>query len=359
MLNSFKGNYPDMEKTRVLIVDDSALVRGVISELLSLDPSIEVVGTAVDPYDARDKIKQLKPDVLTLDIEMPKMDGITFLKNLMKLNPMPVVMLSTLTHEGADATLQSLEIGAIDYIAKPSNTQSDDHLELFQSDLVAKVKAAASTSAKLKFNRINREQIAKVVTKAPMARARNQLVAIGSSTGGTEALHHILASLPTNMPPIIVTQHIPASFSDRFANRLNKNCDLNVAEAKAGDVLQPGHVYIAPGDFHLRIKQNGHEFVCVLDDSAPVNRHKPSVEVMFDSIASLDQRNVTTVMLTGMGEDGAMAMKSLVDKGAHSIVQDEATSLVWGMPGAAVRLGAAKEVVPLNDIAQRLVQHLS
>ncbi|WP_415903299.1 protein-glutamate methylesterase/protein-glutamine glutaminase [Neptuniibacter sp. QD29_5] len=360
MLSCFKGNYPDMEKTRVLIVDDSALVRGVISELLSMDSSIEVVGTAVDPYDARDKIKQLKPDVLTLDIEMPKMDGITFLKNLMKLNPMPVVMLSTLTHEGADATLQSLEIGAVDFIAKPSNTQSDELLEVFQSDLVEKVKAAASASAKLKFRRNTRNSEPKVLSKpSSVLKGRNKLIAIGSSTGGTEALHDILSVLPADMPPIVVTQHIPASFSDRFANRLNRNCELTVKEAVHGEVLKSGNVYIAPGDTHLCVKQHGHEYVCALVDSNPVNRHKPSVEVMFNSIIEIDPKNITAIMLTGMGEDGALAMKDLVDKGAHSIVQDEASSLVWGMPGAAVRLGAAKEVVPLNDIAQRLVKHLS
>jgi len=348
-----------MEKTRVLIVDDSALVRGVISELLSLDSSIDVVGTAVDPYDARDKIKQLKPDVLTLDIEMPRMDGITFLKNLMKLNPMPVVMLSTLTHEGADATLQSLELGAIDYIPKPANDKSDVYFEQFQAELVEKVKTAAGTASKLKFRRSHQGQQPQITQQPLSAKARNHIIAIGSSTGGTEALHEILSALPQNMPPIIVTQHIPASFSSRFAARLDRNCALTVVEAKEGDTLKPGYVYIAPGDNHLCIKQNGHEFRCVLDDQGLVNRHKPSVEVMFNSLAAMDQRNITTVMLTGMGEDGALAMKSLVDKGAYSIVQDEATSMVWGMPGAVVKLGAAKEVVPLHQIAQKLVQQLS
>ncbi|MAY42437.1 MULTISPECIES: chemotaxis response regulator protein-glutamate methylesterase [unclassified Neptuniibacter] len=348
-----------MDGIRVLIVDDSALVRNVLTELLSLDSSIEVVGTAVDPYDARDKIKLLKPDVVTLDIEMPRMDGITFLKNLMKLNPIPVVMISTLTHAGADATLQALELGAVDYIGKPTANESDEALKLFQRDLVDKVKAAAGSSSKLKFRRSLSNIDRPVIKPTSITHKNNQLIAIGSSTGGTEALHDLLSVLPGSMPPIIITQHIPESFSDRFANRLNRQSELSVSEAKEGDVLKAGHVYIAPGSHHLVIKKYGHQFICTLDSSEPVNRHKPSVEVMFDSLSELDAKNITTVLLTGMGEDGALAMKRLVDQGAYSIVQDEATSLVWGMPGAAVRLGAAKEVLALEKVAPRLVQYLS
>ncbi|EAR60753.1 protein-glutamate methylesterase/protein-glutamine glutaminase [Neptuniibacter caesariensis] len=347
-----------MDKIRVLIVDDSAVVRSVLAEMLSAQPNIEVVGAAVDPYDARDKIKQLKPDVLTLDIEMPRMDGITFLKNLMKLNPMPVVMLSSLTHDGAEPTLQALELGAVDFIAKPAASESDDVLTKFQQDLVSKIEMAANSAPKLKFMRAS-ATAEKVVQASSQIRNQNQVVAIGSSTGGTEALHEILQELPENMPPIIVTQHIPASFSERFANRLCRHSQLKVGEAREGEVLRPGHVYIAPGDYHLKVEQNGHEYVCRITDGDPVNRHKPSVEVMFDSLLPLKMLKVTGVMLTGMGEDGAVAMKRMFDKGAHNIVQDEATSLVWGMPGAAVRVGAASEVLPLNKIAQRLVQHLS
>jgi two-component system chemotaxis response regulator CheB len=348
-----------MDGIRVLIVDDSALVRNVLTELLSLDSSIDVVGTAVDPYDARDKIKLLKPDVVTLDIEMPRMDGITFLKNLMKLNPIPVVMISTLTHAGADATLQALELGAVDYIGKPTANESDETLKLFQRDLIDKVKAAAGSASKLKFRRSSSNLDRQVIKPTATAHQNNQLIAIGSSTGGTEALHDLLSVLPETMPPIIITQHIPESFSERFANRLNRQSELTVTEAKEGDVLKAGHVYIAPGSHHLVIKKYGHQFICTLDSSEPVNRHKPSVEVMFDSLGELDAKNITTVLLTGMGEDGALAMKRLVDQGAYSIVQDEATSLVWGMPGAAVRLGAAKEVLALEKVAPRLVQYLS
>ncbi|WP_261843584.1 protein-glutamate methylesterase/protein-glutamine glutaminase [Aliamphritea ceti] len=352
-----------MPKTRVLIVDDSAVVRSVINEMLSADADIEVVGEAVDPYDARDKIKQLRPDVLTLDVEMPKMDGITFLRNLMKLNPMPVVMLSTLTQEGAEVTLQALELGAVDFIGKPMASSSDSHLESFQTDLISKVKAAASASQKLRFRRTRVEPADRIAAPALSAKgqAKDQfrVVAVGSSTGGTEALRDVLIGLPTNMPPIVVTQHIPASFSERFANRLNTVCDLTVKEAQDGDVLETGHVYIAPGDQHLKIRKQGLRMMCRLDDSGPVNRHQPSVEVLFNSLMEIAPANVTALMLTGMGEDGAKAMKSLADAGAHTIVQDEASSLVWGMPGAAVKYGAAKDVVALQNIAKRLMQHLN
>ena len=352
-----------MTKTRVLIVDDSAVVRSVINEMLSADADIEVVGEAVDPYDARDKIKQLRPDVLTLDVEMPKMDGITFLRNLMKLNPMPVVMLSTLTQDGADVTLQALELGAVDFIGKPLATSLDSHLENFQSDLINKVKAAAGASQKLRFRRSRTEPAERVAAPALVSKERPgdhlRVIAIGSSTGGTEALRDLLTKLPTNMPPVVITQHIPASFSERFANRLNTVCDLTVKEAKDGDVLETGHVYIAPGAQHLRVKKHGLKMICRLDDSGPVNRHKPSVEVLFDSLLEISPSSVTALMLTGMGEDGAQAMKRLADAGAHTIAQDEASSLVWGMPGAAVKYGAAREVVALQKIAGRLTQHLN
>ena len=349
-----------MGKARVLIVDDSAVVRSVLTSFLSQDTDIEVVCSAVDPYDARDKIKLLKPDVLTLDVEMPRMDGITFLRNLMKLNPMPVVMLSSLTHKGAGVTLDALEIGAVDFIAKPTTGQSDEALKLFQQEVCEKVKTAASSAEKLKFRR-----------SAPAAKAdscevtknvthhRDSLIAIGASTGGTEALRDVLTTLPVNMPPIVITQHIPASFSNRFASRLNEQCALTVQEAKEGDVLRSGHVYIAPGSHHLKIRRHGHQMICALDDGEPVNRHKPSVEVMFASICELSPEHVIAVMLTGMGEDGSRMMKTLADAGAHSLVQDEASSLVWGMPGSAVKYGAAKEIAPLDKIATRLVNYLT
>lgn len=349
-----------MEKHKVLIVDDSAVVRKVLMELLSSDPEIEVVATAVDPYDARDKIKEFRPDVLTLDIEMPKMDGITFLRNLMKLNPMPVVMLSSLTHKGAEATLQALELGAVDFMPKPTMSQSDGALKLFQDELRQKVKIAASSAKKLKFIRPAGEHVAKPVLSAPVGSSgKYELIAVGASTGGTEALRDVLEVLPQNLPPIIVTQHIPASFSERFANRLNSQCAVSVQQVKEGDILKPGHVYIAPGGHHFRVKKQGNMLVGVLDDREPVNRHKPSVEVMFDSLLDSGVTNAISIMLTGMGDDGALAMKRLQDAGVHTIAQDEQSSLVWGMPGMAVKHGGVQEVLALNKISERLIQILS
>jgi two-component system chemotaxis response regulator CheB len=349
-----------MEKHKVLIVDDSAVVRKVLMELLSSDPEIEVVATAVDPYDARDKIKEFRPDVLTLDIEMPKMDGITFLRNLMKLNPMPVVMLSSLTHKGAEATLQALELGAVDFMPKPTMSQSDGALKLFQDELRQKVKIAASSAKKLKFIRPAGEHVAKPVLSAPVGSSgKYELIAVGASTGGTEALRDVLEVLPQNLPPIVVTQHIPASFSERFANRLNTQCAVSVQQVKEGDILKPGHVYIAPGGHHFRVKKQGNMLMGVLDDREPVNRHKPSVEVMFDSLLDSGVTNAISIMLTGMGDDGALAMKRLQDAGVHTIAQDEQSSLVWGMPGMAVKHGGVQEVLALNKISERLIQILS
>jgi len=351
-----------MKNTKVLIVDDSAVVRSVLKELLSLDKNIDVIGEAVDPFDARDKIKLLKPDVITLDIEMPKMDGLTFLGNLMRLNPMPVIMLSTLTHAGADATLQALEAGAVDFIAKPAVSAGDENLKRFQRDLVDKVKAAATAAKKLKFRRSAPKSALIVKSKLSSKNINvgpNSIIAIGASTGGTEAISDLLRDLPENLPPIVITQHIPANFSDRFAKRLNKQTGMTVAEARDGDVLQSNHVYISPGSHHLVIKKHGHKMVCRLDDGGWVNRHKPSVEVMFDSILEVEPSKATVIMLTGMGEDGAKSMKELAQAGAHTIAQNEESSLVWGMPGAAVKIGAVNEVIALNKIAACLLQHLS
>lgn len=350
-----------MERKKVLIVDDSAVVRRVLTELLSSDPGIEVVGSAVDPYDARDKIKEHRPDVLTLDIEMPRMDGITFLRNLMKLNPMPVVMLSSLTHQGAEATLEALELGAVDFMPKPTVSQSDEALKRFQDELVSKVKTAASSSSKIKFIRNSGKQEYKPTLSTPtITSAKAEIIAIGASTGGTEALKEVLEVLPDNLPPIVVTQHIPASFSGRFANRLDSQCKVAVKEAEDGDILKPGHVYIAPGSHHLKVLKRGSMYVAALDDGEPVNRHKPSVEVMFDSLhSSTGAPKSLSVMLTGMGEDGSLAMKRLLDAGGHTIAQDEQSSLVWGMPGMAVKYGGAEQVLPLDKISEKLIQYLS
>lgn len=348
-----------MKKIRVLVVDDSPLVREVVSEILSSSDNLEVVATAADPYEARDKIKQCHPDVLTLDIEMPRMDGITFLKNLMRLHPLPVVMLSTLTQKGADETFEALGIGAVDYLPKPAFGYSEEALRQFQTSLVEKVTMAASLKGKLAPYSSDHKIKGKSETGKPLNWQAGSLIAIGASTGGTEAIKDVLLQIPASAPPVVITQHIPAGFSARFAARLNSQCELSVKEAEDGDVLKGGHAYVAPGGAHLKIERSGGLYVCRLDRSAPVNRHIPSVEVMFHSIQALKTKNCVSVLLTGMGEDGAKAMLSLRQSGVHTIAQDKESSLIWGMPGAAVACGAAEEVLPLSDIADKILSYFS
>ncbi len=346
---------------RVLIVDDSLVVREVITEVLAQQADIEVVGTAADPYEARQKIKELQPDVITLDVEMPRMDGVTFLRNLMRLHPMPVVMLSSLTHEGADVTLEALEAGAVDFIAKPGTDSSDSSLEHFAQVLQQKVRTAASLSQRLSARARQRQapdQIgqAKAGGKAAFDFTQN-LIAIGASTGGTEALRDLLQALPAELPPIIVTQHIPAGFSSRFAQRLNNCCRLSVKEAEQGERLLPGWVYITPGGRHLVPVKVGGELRVHLDDGDPVNRHKPSVDVMFQGLLQLNTRYSTLVMLTGMGEDGADAMTQCHSAGLLTLVQDQTSSLVWGMPGAVVKRGGASQTLALSQMPSALLKH--
>jgi len=351
-----------MSKARVLIVDDSTVVRAVLREMLMSDPEVEVVGEAADPYEARDKIKATNPTVLTLDVEMPRMDGITFLRNLMRLNPLPVIMLSSLTSEGAETTLQALEIGAVDYMPKPTAQDDESKLDAFQNELIGKVKNAAASYHKVKhLSRV--KSAAKPQVHAPKANIgqlrKHAVIAIGSSTGGTEALREVVQQLPLGLPPIVIAQHIPGSFSARLAERLNSITKVRVVEAQHMQVLEPGHAYLAPGEAHLRVEKNGGLLRCKLGHDEPINRHRPSVEALFDSLLSIAPEACTAIMLTGMGEDGSMAMKRLRDAGAYTICQDEKTSLVWGMPGAAVRYGAACEQTPLNKIGERLVHRFT
>ncbi len=344
---------------KVLIVDDSALVRQILKEILSADPEIEVVGSASDPIIAREKIKQLNPDVLTLDIEMPKMDGVTFLKNLMRLRPMPVIMISTLTEKGADITLEALEVGAIDYIAKPK-IDLREKLSLFSDDIISKVKAAAVAN-------MHRKQVAAAngTTAATTAKSNrgfkftNRMIAIGSSTGGTEALKEVLIRLPADCPPVVIAQHIPEAFSGPFSTRMNGCSALTVCEAVDGQEILSGHVYIAPGHSHLRIAKGAKGLICKLDQGETINRHRPSVEALFDSVRELIGKKAVAVMLTGMGADGANAMVRLREAGAYCIAQDEKTSVVWGMPGEAVKRGGTNEELPLDDIAQRIMDLVS
>jgi two-component system, chemotaxis family, protein-glutamate methylesterase/glutaminase len=362
-------------RIKVLIIDDSALVRQLLSEILGADPAIEVVGTAQDAYMAREKIKRLNPHVLTLDVEMPKMDGIQFLRNLMRLRPMPVVMCSSLTERGADVTLDALALGAVDFVTKPK-VDVAYRLEDYADEITAKVKAAArarvrSLSADAAraampaaappatstvAEKLSADAVLPRRAQPRQARTTDLIVAIGASTGGTEAIREVLVRMPPDSPGIVVTQHIPKAFSGAFAARMNTVTPLTVCEAVHGQQIVPGHVYIAPGDRHLLVVRDGAQYCCLLNDGPPVQRHKPSVDVLFRSVAQNAGPNAIAVMLTGMGRDGAEGMREMRDAGAACVAQDEATSVVWGMPGAAQEAGAVESLHPLSSIAARIMQ---
>ena len=351
-------------RIKVLIVDDSALVRSLLTDILQSDPGIEVVGVASDAHIAREKIKALNPDVLTLDVEMPKMDGITFLKNLMRLRPMPVVMVSSLTERGADVTLDALSLGAVDYLSKPKIDLAAT-LKDYGDELIEKIHAASKASVRA----LDPRRAAAVAPRAahtadavlPKAatsrqlRTTDRIIAIGASTGGTEAIKEVLMRLPPDSPGVVITQHIPKAFSGPFAKRMNDCCQVTVYEAEDGQQILPGHAYIAPGDKHLMLVRDGARYVCRLDDGVPVNRHKPSVDVLFRSVAQNAGRNAIGAILTGMGKDGAKGLKEMLEAGSRTIAQDEATSVVWGMPGEAVAIGAAQHIVPLDSVAGKIL----
>jgi two-component system chemotaxis response regulator CheB len=347
---------------KVLVVDDSALVRKLLSAMLMRAPDIQVVGTASDPYAAREKIKSLNPDVITLDVEMPRMDGITFLENLMRLRPMPVVMVSSLTQRGADVTLRALELGAIDFVAKP-RIDIAGTLEDYENELIAKVRVAAQArvlprSAKRARELDERNSTSAVVPALSawtMLRTTDRIIAIGASTGGTEAIREVLEEMPPDAPAIVISQHIPAAFSKPFADRMNRSSPMAVCEAQDGQQILPGHVYIAPGDRHMLVERDGARYLCRLSSGPHVNRHRPSVDVMFRSVAQNVGPNAVGVLLTGMGDDGARGLREMLEAGAATIAQDEASSVVWGMPGSAVKLGAAAHVLPLHQIAAQVL----
>jgi two-component system, chemotaxis family, protein-glutamate methylesterase/glutaminase len=350
------------KKVRVLVVDDSAVMRQLLTEILESDPGIEVVGTAPDPYIARDKIKLLNPDVLTLDVEMPRMDGLAFLRNLMRLRPMPVVMCSSLTQKGAVVALDALALGAIDFVAKPVVDVVHGIKDAAQ-ELISKVKVAARARVRplieTPMKTVPERHDAGVVLPkrdAPTHFATTgRIVAIGASTGGTEAIKEVLSHLPSDVPGVVIAQHIPRAFSGPFAVRMNSNSVLNVCEASDRQPILAGHVYIAPGDQHLMVVRDGARYQCRLSDGDLVNRHRPSVDVLFRSVAQSAGRNSIGVMLTGMGRDGAEGLKEMREAGAATIAQDEATSVVWGMPGAAFQMGAVQSLHPLAQIAERIV----
>lgn len=345
-----------MSKIRVLIVDDSALMRQVLAAVLSEDSEIEVIGTAPDPYIAREKIKALRPDVLTLDVEMPRMDGLTFLEKLMAGHPMPVVMVSSLTETGCATTLRALELGAVDFFTKPTIDQRQGIEEQAQ-DLIEKVKAAAH--AKVGQRREPGKAVAVSAFKAAssaMLKTTDSVIAIGASTGGTEALRELLQALPPNSPPILITQHMPEKFTKQFANRLNSLCRIAVKEAEHGDAVLPGHALIAPGNFHMTLSRSGARYCVRLNQDPPVNRHRPSVDVMFHSVAKYAGSNSIGVLLTGMGADGAKGLLAMKEAGAVTLAQDEASCVVFGMPKEAIKLGAVDRVVPLRDLAVAMLQ---
>jgi two-component system chemotaxis response regulator CheB len=339
-----------MAKIRVLIVDDSALMRQVLTELLAHDREIEVIGTAPDPYVARQKIKALNPDVLTLDVEMPRMDGLTFLEKLMAGRPMPVVMVSSLTEAGCQTTMRALELGAVDFFTKPKIDQRHGMEEQAQ-DLIFKVKAAAQAKVRGRASPARPAGPSQPLMRASaMIKTTDTIIAIGASTGGTEALRELLEVLPPNTPPIIVTQHMPEKFTKTFADRLNTLCQLTVKEAEDGDSVLTGQVLIAPGNYHMTLTRSGARYSVKLNQDAPVNRHRPSVDVMFHSVAQYAGGNSLGVILTGMGGDGAAGMLEMKKAGAFTIAQDEASCVVFGMPKEAIKLGGVDKILPLSQI---------
>lgn len=365
-----------MSKIKVLVIDDSALVRQVLSEVLNANSAIEVIGTAQDPLDAREKIKKLNPDVLTLDVEMPKMDGITFLANLMRLRPIPVVMVSTLTQNGADITFEALELGAVDFVSKPTVGVSEG-LADYADEICEKVitaskvnvskitdrQARRATAKESETNKVDKKLSADAVLEkrsVPKTKLKttDKIIALGASTGGTEAIKEVLMMMPANSPGIVISQHIPEAFSKPFAERMDKNSAMTVYEAVDGQQILPGHVYIAPGNRHLIVERSGARYICRLNDGPPVNRHKPSVDVMFRSVAQNVGPNAIGVILTGMGADGALGLKEMLENGAPTLVQDEKSSVVWGMPGEAYKIGAAQDQYPLEKIAGELLKRI-
>lgn len=342
---------------KVLVVDDSALVRSLLAEIIRSDPGLQLVGAAPDAYVARDMVKQFSPDVITLDIEMPRMDGLSFLEKLMAARPTPVLMISTLTEAGAEATLQALELGAVDFIPKPklsiaAGIQAYRELILEKLHQVARVRVVGT----------RKKTSAPVAAGEKLAPRRlmgtEKLIAIGASTGGTEAIKDVLMQLPANVPGIVITQHMPPGFTRSFAQRLDRLTRLHVVEAAGGERILPGHAYLAPGNFHLLVERSGADYVVKLSDAEPVHRHRPAVDVMMKSVAQAGGKNVLGVLLTGMGKDGAQGMADIRAQGGYTFAQDEASCVVYGMPREAVAMGAVDAIVPLDDIGAALLEKL-
>ncbi|MBL8446514.1 MAG: chemotaxis response regulator protein-glutamate methylesterase [Zoogloeaceae bacterium] len=351
---------------KVLVCDDSPLMRAMLSEVINQAPDMKVVGTAMDPIQARDRIKELNPDVLTLDVEMPRMSGLEFLERLMRLRPMPVVMISTLTQEGSETTLRALELGAVEFLAKPK-IELGKGLEAYAHEICEKIRTARHARVRRLSPVIahsssieKRQQVSSAahLSGLPPRLQQEHLIAIGASTGGTEAIREVLSALPAHSPPIVIVQHMPEMFTGSFAKRLDNLCHISVKEAEDGERVRPGVAYLAPGHSHLSIRRSGGGWVCELSKSEPVNRHRPAVDVLFHSVAKEAGAQALGVILTGMGKDGALGMLAMRQAGAWTVAQDQDSCVVYGMPREADAIGAAVDVAPLKDIASRVWHRL-
>jgi two-component system chemotaxis response regulator CheB len=342
---------------KVLIIDDSVAMCQILHEIINSQKDLEVVGVAQDPLIAREKIKSLNPDVLTLDVEMPRMDGLTFLEKLMRLRPMPVVMVSSLTEENAEATFRALELGAVDFVTKP-RAVTKSTLNEYSEVITEKIRAAARVAQKISQvphvpeNKVPRKVEATSISPQTL---REKIIVIGASTGGTEAVKDILVQLPKDVPPILIVQHMPETFTKMFAKRLDNLCAISVKEAEDQEHALPGHAYVAPGDFHMSVDKKGRDYILRLDKNPAVNRHRPAVDVLFNSAADCGGKNVIGVILTGMGSDGASGIRKLKLAGAYNFAQDQASSIIFGMPKAAIDTGGIDKIVSISDLPQQIL----
>lgn len=346
-------------KIKVLIIEVSALISSILKEVINSFPDMEAIGTASNPFQAREMIRTLNPDVLTLDVEMPEVDEQTFLEKLMHLRPMPVLMISSLTERGSEAALRALELGAIDFLAKPKLGISEG-MHQYADDLAEKIRTAFLSKARLAQQRPpTSDKGAPLPDLGNRITSTEKVIILGASTGGTEAIKEFLIRLPADAPGILITQHMPESFTKSFAERLDSLCKISVVEAQGGERVLPGHAFIAPGHSHLLLKRSGANYMTELSQASPVNHHRPSVEVLFRSAAKHAGKNVIGIMLTGMGKDGANAMLEMHQAGAYNFAQNEETCVVFGMPREAIAVGAVDEVVPIQDMARRVLNKLA
>lgn len=342
---------------KVLVVDDSALVRSLLSEIIQDAPQLELVGAAPDAYVARDMVNQFAPDVITLDVEMPRMDGLSFLEKLMAARPTPVLMISTLTEEGADASLRALELGAVDFLPKPRLGVASGIRE-YADLIVEKIIDASKVRVRARTKKLVEESHLKEKIPAQQIQSTEKIIAIGASTGGTEAIKELLMQFPAAVPGIVMTQHMPPGFTRTFAERLDKITRLHVVEAKGGERILPGHAYLAPGGFHLVVARSGADYIVKLSDAEPVHRHRPAVDVMMESVARVGGKNVIGVLLTGMGKDGAQGMLAIRNQGGYTFAQDEISCVVYGMPKEAVAVGGVDQTLDLSKMGEAILAKL-